>query len=37
VAVDRHERKVFLFASEWEVGYYQRQNPDVELIAESLG
>jgi peptide chain release factor 3 len=37
VAIDRHDRKVFLFASEWEVQYYQRQNPDVELIAESMG
>jgi peptide chain release factor 3 len=35
VAVDRQERRVFLFASEWEVQYYQRQNPSVALISES--
>jgi peptide chain release factor 3 len=35
VAVDRQERKVFLFGSDWEVQYYQRQNPEVALIAES--
>jgi len=35
VAVDRQERRVFLFASEWEVQYYERQHPEVTLLAES--
>ena len=35
VAVDRQERHVILFASEWEVQYFARQHPDLALLAES--
>jgi peptide chain release factor 3 len=35
VAIDRQERRVILFASEWEVGYFERQHPEVALVAES--
>jgi peptide chain release factor 3 len=35
VAIDREERRVILFASEWEVQYFERQHPDVKLLAES--
>jgi len=35
VALDRQERRVVLFASEWEVGYFERQHPEVALLAES--
>ena len=35
VAVDRHERRVLLFASEWELQYFQRHHPDVVLLDES--
>jgi peptide chain release factor 3 len=35
VAVDRQERRVLLFESEWELQYFQRQYPDVQLLAES--
>jgi peptide chain release factor 3 len=35
VAVDRENRRVILFASEWEVQYFERQHPDVKLLAES--
>jgi peptide chain release factor 3 len=35
VAVDRKERRVILFASEWEVQYFERQHPAVKLLAES--
>jgi peptide chain release factor 3 len=35
VAMDRQERRVLLFASEWEVQYYERQHPEVALLAES--
>ena len=34
-AVDRHERRVLLFASEWERQYFERQHPDIALLAES--
>ncbi|MEP7310255.1 MAG: peptide chain release factor 3 [Acidobacteriota bacterium] len=34
-AVDRHERRVLLFASEWERQYFERQHPNVSLLAES--
>ena len=34
-AVDRHERRVLLFASEWERQYFERQHPNVALLAES--
>ena len=29
------ERRVLLFASEWELQYFERQHPDVQLLAES--
>ncbi|HJZ71838.1 MAG TPA: peptide chain release factor 3 [Vicinamibacterales bacterium] len=35
VALDRRERRVILFASEWEVQYFERQHPGVQLLAES--
>jgi len=35
VAVDRSDRRLILFASEWEVQYFERQHPDVKLLAES--
>jgi peptide chain release factor 3 len=35
MAVDRHERRVILFASEWELRYFQRHHPDVTLLDES--
>jgi len=35
MAVDRHGRKVVLFASEWELRYFERHHADVPLLAES--
>ena len=35
LAVDRQERRVLLFASDWELQYFQRQLSEVELLAES--
>jgi peptide subunit release factor RF-3 len=35
MAFDRHERNVILFASEWELRYFERHHPDVELLEES--
>jgi peptide chain release factor 3 len=35
VGVDRQERRVILFASEWEVQYFARQHPSIALLAES--
>ena len=35
VAVDRQERRVLLFASDWELQYFHRQHPSIELLAES--
>jgi peptide subunit release factor RF-3 len=35
VALDRHDRRLILFASEWEVQYFERQHPEVKLLAES--
>jgi len=35
VAVDRHDRPVILFESEWELRYFERHHPDVVLLAES--
>src|SRR5262249_15013838 len=35
MATDRQERRVVLFGSEWELQYFQRQHPSVELLAES--
>jgi len=34
-AVDRQERRVILFGSEWELHYFERQHPDVLLLDES--
>jgi peptide chain release factor 3 len=34
-ALDRQERRVLLFESDWELQYFQRQYPDVPLLAES--
>jgi peptide chain release factor 3 len=34
-ALDREERGVLLFGSEWELQYFERQNPTFELLAES--
>jgi peptide subunit release factor RF-3 len=35
LAVDRQERRVILFTSDWEVQYFERQHPEVKLQAES--
>ena len=35
VATDRLDRKVILFSSPWELEYFGRQHPNVELLAES--
>jgi len=35
VAVDRHNRRVILFESEWALRYFERHHPDVVLLAES--
>ncbi|OFV92228.1 MAG: peptide chain release factor 3 [Acidobacteria bacterium RIFCSPLOWO2_12_FULL_65_11] len=35
LAVDRQERRVILFASEWELQYFERHHPDVVLLDES--
>jgi len=35
LAVDRQERRVLLFGSDWEVQYFERQNPTIKLLAES--
>jgi peptide chain release factor 3 len=35
IAVDRQERQVILFASEWEVQYFARQHPEIGLLVES--
>jgi peptide chain release factor 3 len=35
VAADRLERKAILFSSPWELQYFERQYPDVALLAES--
>src|SRR3954471_15655370 len=35
LAVDREERRVILFGSDWELQYFQRHHPDIELLAES--
>jgi hypothetical protein len=31
--VDREERRVLLFQSDWEIQYTQRENPAVRLLA----
>ena len=35
LATDRRERRVLLFSSEWELQYFERQNPEFPLLAES--
>jgi peptide chain release factor 3 len=35
IAVDRLDRKVVLFSSPWELEYFGRQHPNVELLSES--
>jgi peptide chain release factor 3 len=35
VAADRAGRRLILFASEWEVQYFERQHPAIALLAES--
>ncbi len=35
VAADRQERRVLLFASAWELQYFERQHPTFALLAES--
>jgi len=35
IAADRLDRKVVLFSSPWELQYFERQHPDVTLLAES--
>ena len=35
VATDRLGRRVLLFASQWELEYFERQHPDVPLLDES--
>ena len=34
-ALDRQGRRVLLFTSEWELQYFQRQHPEITLLAES--
>jgi peptide chain release factor 3 len=34
-AIDRQGRRVLLFANEWEVQYFEKQNPTFGLLAES--
>jgi peptide chain release factor 3 len=33
--VDRHDRRAILFASEWELRYFERHHPAIVLLAES--
>jgi peptide chain release factor 3 len=35
LAADRQDRRVLLFGSQWELDYFTRQHPGVELLAES--
>ena len=35
VATDRQERRLILFASKWEVEYFERQHPAIKLLEES--
>ena len=35
MGADRQDRRVLLFGSEWELQYFQRKHPDIELFAES--
>jgi peptide subunit release factor RF-3 len=35
MAVDRHQRRVILFASEWDLRYFQRHHPQIALLDES--
>ena len=34
-ATDRRDRRVLLFGSEWERQYFERQHPEIVLLAES--
>ncbi len=34
-AQDRQERRILLFGSQWELDYFTRQNPSIELLEES--
>jgi peptide chain release factor 3 len=34
-ALDRQERRVLLFGSQWELDYFQRHHPAIQLLAES--
>ena len=34
-AVDRRDRRVLLFGSEWELQYFERHHPEVSLLPES--
>ena len=35
MAIDRQERRVILFASEWELRYFERHHPAMVLLDES--
>jgi peptide subunit release factor RF-3 len=35
IAADRQDRRVLLFASQWELDYFSRHHPEVPLLAES--
>ena len=35
VAQDGRDRLVLLFASQWELQYFERKHPEVQLLAES--
>jgi len=35
LAADRQDHRVLLFSSEWELQYFQRQNPEFALLSES--
>ena len=35
MAVDRQDRRVILFASDWELRYFERHHPKVPLLSES--
>ena len=35
IVTDRHGRSVVLFGSSWELQYFERQHPDLPLLAES--
>jgi peptide chain release factor 3 len=35
LVADRHDHRVLLFSSDWELQYFQRQNPEFPLLSES--